>query len=106
MSFFVSEVCCLEAKGEVKAFFENAFSDLKSGCFVLYNDNRDWAFRDFFDARCAAGGEFELVAGDDAADMRLGSDEQASVLADYKARFDGRSTRLTGRTSYRLVRKK
>lgn len=106
MSFFVSEVCCLDAVQEVADFFKNAFGSLKSGALILYNDNRDPAFRDFFDKRVSKAGSFETLAHDDAADMRLDSGEQSSVLAEYKARFGGRSTRLTGRTSYRLVRKK
>ena len=105
MSFFVSEVSCLDEKKEVKSFFEGAFGDLKDGCLVLYNDNRDSAFRDFLDASLKAAGKFESIVEDDAADMRLDNDEQASVLGAFKVRFGGRSTKLTGRTSYRLVRK-
>lgn len=103
MSFFVSEVCCLGSTGNLEEFFGEFLGDLPKGAWVLYNDNRDPAFRDFFDRMLATAGRYEVVVSEDAGDMRLDSSEQASTLIRYKERFGGRSTKLTGRTSYRLA---
>jgi len=103
MSFFVSEVCCLGDTGTLEAFFSEFLTELPVGSWVLYNDNRDPAFRDFFDKMVSKAGGYDVVLSEDAGDMRLDSSEQASTLNGYKARFGGRSTKLTGKTSYRLV---
>lgn len=105
MSFFVSEVCCLSDTGTLEKFFSEFLTELPSGSWVLYNDNRDPAFRDFFDRMISELGNYDVVLSEDAGDMRLDSSEQASTLGAYKARFGGRSTKLTGRTSYRLAEK-
>lgn len=102
LSYFVSEVYALD-DGAVSEFWETLFKSAKSGALFLYDDNGKDVFNDYFDAQWKKAG-LELVDKATNVNWTPSYDEQASELAEYKAKF-GENTKLKSFLSYRILRK-
>ena len=103
LSYFVSEVYSLDDKGDVTAFWNNLLERAKPGAMVLYIDNGNDIFNEYFDG-IWAGTDFKclLNASNEAWTPRCS--EQTTDIQTYINRF-GRSPKLRGYLSLRVLRK-
>jgi len=97
MIYFMSEL--YSQKDAAAAYFENFFARAKKGALFLFIDNKDERFSGWFDELAKKHGVRILHAED--GERNMPSDEQESVLADYMAKFDGR-TKLKTQISARI----
>ncbi len=103
LSYFVSEVYALDV-GAVEDFWATLFKNAKSGALFLYDDNGSDVFNEYFDEQWKKAG-LELIESESNTWWTPSYDEQASELAEYKAKF-GENPKLKSKLSYRILRKK
>jgi ribosomal protein RSM22 (predicted rRNA methylase) len=103
MSYFVSEVMSLDKNGIVSKFWSELFKSAKSGALFVYVDNGTDSFNDYFDNLCKSAGLEPLMSNSNAK-MTPSYSEQASELAEYKAKF-AHNPKIQAILSYRVLRK-
>jgi hypothetical protein len=103
LSFALSEAWVFDGNGSVTAFLDYVVSNAKPGALFVYVDNGGPSFNSLVEPHFNRRDVKLVVASDDQRRL-LGSDEQASAVAAYKARF-GQNPKLTGNVSYRVWEK-
>ncbi|BCW88612.1 hypothetical protein sos41_17530 [Alphaproteobacteria bacterium SO-S41] len=103
MSYFVSEVRSLDAKGQVSKFWTTIFKRAKPGALFIYTDNGSDEFNDYFDELCKNAGLENLVKQSNRKTFPRFT-EQKSELHEYTTKFE-RSPRVSALLSYRALRK-
>jgi hypothetical protein len=102
-SFSLSEAWVFDGDGSVSAFLDCVISNAKPGALFVYVDNGGPSFSSRVEPHFCRRDVKQIVASDDQRRL-LGSDEQSSAVAAYKARFE-QSPKLTGNVSYRVWEK-
>jgi len=97
--YFVSEVH--KHLSKAKPFFDDVFSKMKPGALILYIDNNDSRFYDWFDKMCAEHGltQLETINGH----HQMPSEEQKADLGEYLQKFN--APKLQASVAFRVVRK-
>lgn len=104
LSYFVSEVMALDHDGRVSKFWNTLLTGAKLGACMLFLDNGDSRFTDYFDARWLQHGGWELVDASNGIYITPSSAEQASELAVYSKKFN-HMPKIKGTVSSRFLRK-
>lgn len=103
LSYFVSEVKQLDTNGQVSKFWTTLFQNAKAGALFIYVDNAHSGFTDYFDAHWQDQG-VECLLSANSIRLTPRSSEQASELAEYRAKFS-QSPKLQGTLTYKVLRK-
>lgn len=83
LSYFLSEVW--KIKGAAEPFFEHCMSQMKSGSMMLFVDNNDSRFRDWFDAMAKKHGL--VVDKSDEGELCFSNNEEKKDLGKYFDKF-------------------
>jgi hypothetical protein len=83
LSYFLSEVW--KIKDEAKPFFDHCLSGMKSGAMILFLDNNDTRFRQWFDEMAKTHG-LKMV-GSSEGEIAFSNEEQISDLGIYFNKF-------------------
>jgi SAM-dependent methyltransferase len=83
LSYFVSEVW--KIKDAAEPFFEHCLSQMKSGSLLLFVDNNDSRFRDWFDAMSKKHGLLVVKSGEE--ELCFSNNEEKKDLGKYFDKF-------------------
>jgi len=105
LSFFVSEVCSLDSKGNgiVSEFWQTLFANAAAGARFIYTDNGHSHFNDYFDGQWKKAGLRCLMQETNARIYPRLTEEKAS-LGKYLNKF-GQAPKLQSQISYRVLEK-
>jgi hypothetical protein len=98
--YFMSEVH--KFKKEATVFFEHFFTNVKPGAFVLFVDNRDSCFYNWFDELAVLYG-FKIIETEETR-FGLPGEEEKRDLGEFYSKFG--SPKLSANIAYRIIRKK
>jgi hypothetical protein len=83
MSYFLSEVW--KIKEQAEPFFQHCLSQMKTGSMVLFVDNNDSRFYDWFDQMAQSHNLVSISSGNGS--LCFSNDEEKNDLGGYLAKF-------------------
>ncbi len=99
LSYFLSEVWKIKAAAE--PFFERCMSQMKSGSMMLFVDNNDPRFRDWFDGMAKKHGLVVILSAE--GEISFSNNEEKTDLGEHYTKFGW--PKRTSDAAWRIVRK-